>query len=105
MGPAGRRTSAQHLAGLVGRVVPRWTAPEVTSAQVADWGRDPWSAGVFSYPGMGAGWAARTWAAPVQRTLFFAGEATTAGSLPPTVHGALGSGLRAAGQLVEAWGR
>lgn len=96
---------AAGLAGLVGRVFPRWTAPEVTSAQVADWGRDPWSAGVFSYPGMGAGWAARTWAAPVQRTLFFAGEATTAGSLPPTVHGALGSGLRAAGQLVEAWGR
>jgi monoamine oxidase len=96
---------AAGLAGLVSRVFPRWPAPEVTGAQIADWGRDRWSAGVFSYPGVGAGWAARTWAAPVQRTLFFAGEATTAGSLPPTVHGALGSGLRAAGQIVEAWGR
>jgi monoamine oxidase len=96
---------AAGLAGLVSRVFPRWPAPEVTGAQIADWGRDRWSAGVFSYPGVGAGWAGRAWAAPVQRTLFFAGEATTAGSLPPTVHGALGSGLRAAGQIVEAWGR
>ena len=96
---------AADLTGLVGRALPRWTAPEVNGAQVADWGRDPWSAGVFSYPGVGAGWAARAWAEPVQRTLFFAGEATTAGSLPPTVHGALSSGLRAADQIVEAWGR
>jgi len=96
---------AASLAGLVSRVFPRWTGLPVTGVRLADWGRDPWSAGVFSYPGVGAGWASRAWAAPVERTLFFAGEATTAGSLPPTVHGALGSGLRAAGQIVEAWGR
>jgi monoamine oxidase len=96
---------AASIAGLVGRVFPRWPAPEVTGVRIADWGRDPWSAGVFSYPLVGAGWAAPAWAAPVERTLFFAGDATTAGSLPPTAHGALGSGLRAASDIVEAWGR
>lgn len=96
---------AANLTDLVGRLFPRWTAPEVTGARVADWGRDPWSAGVFSYPRVGAAGAGPAWAEPVQRTLFFAGEATTAGSLPPTVHGALGSGLRAASEVVEAWGR
>ena len=96
---------AASLPDLVGRVLPARMAAEVASIRIADWGRDPWAAGVFSYPAVGAGWAGPAWAEPVQRTLFFAGEATTAGSLPPTVHGALRSGLRAAGQIVEAWGR
>jgi monoamine oxidase len=91
-------------ARLVSRMFPRWAAPHVIGVQMADWGRDPWSAGAFSYPMVGAGWAGRAWAAPVQRTLFFAGDATTAGSLPPTAHAALGSGLRAASDIVEAWG-
>lgn len=95
---------AANLADLVSRMLPRWTAPEVIGVRMADWGRDPWSAGAFSYPMVGAGWAGPAWAAPVQRTLFFAGDATTAGSLPPTAHGALGSGLRAASEIVEAWG-
>ena len=96
---------AATLADLVGRVFPRWTAAEIVAVRIADWGRDPWSAGAFSYPAVDAGWAGPAWAAPVQQTLFFAGEATTAGSLPPTVHGALNSGLRAASEIVEAWGR
>jgi monoamine oxidase len=96
---------AANPADLAGRMFPEWAPSEVIGMQVADWGHDPWSAGVFSYPGVGAGWAGAAWAAPVQRTLFFAGEATTAALLPPTVHGALGSGLRAASEIVEAWGR
>lgn len=96
---------AARVADVIGRILPRRIAAGVADVQVADWGRDPWSMGVFSYPAMGAGWAGPAWAAPVRDTLFFAGEATTAGSLPPTVHGALGSGLRAASEIVEAWGR
>lgn len=94
-----------NLADLVGRAFPHWAEPGVVDVRIADWGRDSWSAGAFSYPMVDAGWAGPAWAEPVQRTLFFAGEATAAGSLPPTVHAALGSGLRAARELVEAWGQ
>ncbi|HEY2443925.1 MAG TPA: NAD(P)/FAD-dependent oxidoreductase [Streptosporangiaceae bacterium] len=96
---------AADLAELTARVLPGRPAGQVTSVRMADWGRDPWSGGVFSYPKVQTAWAGPAWAAPLRRTLFFAGEATTAGSLPPTVHGALSSGLRAASEIVEAWGR
>lgn len=95
---------ADQVTRLFPRLFPRQSVPEIAGVRIADWGRDPWSAGVFSYPGLGVGWAGPAWAAPVERTLFFAGEATTAGSRPPTVHGALDSGLRAASEVVEAWG-
>ena len=72
-----------NLAALVGRAFPQWAEPEVTDVRIADWGSDPWSAGAFSYPMVGASWAGPAWAAPLQRTVFFAGDATTAGSLPP----------------------
>lgn len=96
---------AADIAALIHRMFPRWAEAEVIDVQVADWGRDPWSAGVFSYPAVGAGWAGAAWAAPVRQTLFFAGEATMTGALPPSVHGAFYSGLRAASDVVEAWGR
>jgi monoamine oxidase len=96
---------AASLADVVARAFPWSAGVETTGVHVADWGRDPWSAGAFSYPRAGIRSAARDWAAPVSRTLFFAGEAATAGSLPPSVHGALGSGLRAAHEVVEAWGQ
>lgn len=95
---------AARLANVVGSVLPGRMTAEVISARVADWGTDPWSAGAFCYPKVGCGWAGPAWARSIARTLFFAGEATTVRSLPPTVHSALGSGLRAAGELVEAWG-
>ena len=92
-------------AGVLARVLPARLAGQVTGIRIADWGSDPWASGVFSYPAPGAARAGAAWAAPLGRTLFFAGEATTAGTLPPTVHGALSSGLRAASEVVEAWGR
>jgi monoamine oxidase len=94
-GPAG-------LPGLVARAFPWAAGTAMTSCRIADWGRDPWSGGAFSYPRPGAARAAGRWAAPVRRTLFFAGEAATAGVLPPSVHGALGSGLAAARTVMEA---
>jgi len=96
-----RAGGAAGLAGLVTRAFG-WSA-RLTGVRIADWGADPWAAGAFSYPGPGAGQAAGDWATPVQRTLFFAGEATTTGSLPPSVHGALRTGLRAAREVMEAW--
>jgi len=90
---------ATGVPGAVARALPWSAGVQVTSIRIADWGHDPWSAGVFSHPAVGAGWAAPAWAAPVQRTLFFAGEAATAGAVPPSVHGAFGSGLRAAHEI------
>jgi monoamine oxidase len=103
-GAAAAAVRMARLEDVVASVLPRRMTAEVIGARVADWGIDPWSAGAFCYPKVGCGWASPAWARPIARTLFFAGEATTARSLPPTVHSALGSGLRAARELVEAWG-
>jgi len=103
-GAAAAAVRMARLEDVVASVLPRRMTAEVIGARVADWGIDPWSAGAFCYPKVGCGWASPAWARLIARTLFFAGEATTARSLPPTVHSAVGSGLRAARELVEAWG-
>ncbi len=91
-------------ASLISRALPWSAGSRITGLHRADWGRECWSAGAFTYPAVGALWAGPTWAQPVERTLFFAGEATTAGKLPPSVHGAAGSGLVAARQVLKEWG-
>lgn len=65
-----------------------------------DWGADPYARGAYSYVPAGAATAAATLAVPVEQTLFFAGEHTDITGHPGTVHGALRSGLRAAGQAL-----
>ena len=67
-----------------------------------DWQADPWSRGAYSYPRVGGADAARTLARPIQRTLFFAGEATTGVGENGTVEGAIASGRRAARQVMRA---
>ncbi|MFL5494715.1 MAG: flavin monoamine oxidase family protein, partial [Gemmatimonadales bacterium] len=61
-----------------------------------DWLSDPFAMGAYSYGGVGAREARRLLAAPVSGTLFLAGEATAEAGRNATVHGALGSGRRAA---------
>lgn len=95
--------SAAALGAYLGARLPWSAGATVRRVEVADWGRDPWSLGAFSYPRVGALWATQVWAEPIADTVFFAGEATAAG--PASVHGAMGSGLRAAGQVLEALGR
>jgi monoamine oxidase len=90
------------LTALLDAAFPQMSGARFVPASIADWGRDPWSAGVFSTSLVGAGAAARDWAAPVGNRIFFAGEATYA--RPARVHGALESGLRAAEQVLEVWG-
>jgi monoamine oxidase len=60
---------------------------------------DPLFRGAYSYVRPGGERAARSLAEPVERTLFFAGEALDL-SYPGTVAGALGSGEHAARQLL-----
>jgi monoamine oxidase len=71
----------------------------------ADWSRDPFSRGAYSYTAAGHDGGAALLRRPVKGTLFFAGEATASGSEVGTVHGALASGVRAAGEAARALGR
>jgi monoamine oxidase len=68
--------------------------------QVHDWQADPYSRGAYSYALVGGENAARVLAGPLDNTLFFAGEATDFAGNNGTIHGALASGRRAAGELL-----
>jgi len=69
---------------------------------VHDWQTDPYSRGAYSYSLVGGENAARALAAPVEGTLFFAGEATDFSGHNGTIHGALASGRRAASEVLAA---
>ncbi|HXO84557.1 MAG TPA: NAD(P)/FAD-dependent oxidoreductase, partial [Gemmatimonadales bacterium] len=82
--------------------VPRRELEEQLDAWVShDWRADPFARGAYSYLGVGGFNAPRALARPVDGTLFFAGEATTADKMG-TVAGALASGRRAAREALEA---
>ncbi|HEY1283104.1 MAG TPA: NAD(P)/FAD-dependent oxidoreductase [Steroidobacteraceae bacterium] len=72
---------------------------ELDAAYVHDWQGDPFARGAYSYVAVGGGGAREELAAPVDGTLFFAGEATDAEE-PATVTGALQSGERAAREML-----
>ena len=65
-----------------------------------DWQSDPFARGAYSYVMVGGSEAPAELAKPLERTLFFAGEATDTGEAA-TVTGALHSGLRAAREVLQ----
>ena len=69
---------------------------------VHDWQADSCSQGAYSYVVKGGMGAPQELAEPVERTLFFAGEATNIQGHNGTVHGALGSGKRAAHEVLAS---
>jgi monoamine oxidase len=66
-----------------------------------DWHHDPFARGAYSYVNVGGAGAREQLAAPLEDTLFFAGEATDHAGESGTVAAALGSGARAAQELIE----
>jgi monoamine oxidase len=73
---------------------------QLEAAFVHNWERDPFSRGAYSYVAVGHNYTARrSLAAPLEDTLFFAGEATDTEDEPATVAGALQSGTRAAREV------
>ena len=74
--------------------------PPLQAALVQDWQADPWSRGGYSYVLVGGQGARERLRRPLERTLFFAGEATDAEEAG-TVAGALRSGLRAAREVMR----
>jgi monoamine oxidase len=69
------------------------------NAYVHDWQADAYACGAYSYVVAGGGNARDLLARPLDRTLFFAGEAADTGGESGTVAGALGSAKRAVEQL------
>jgi monoamine oxidase len=67
-----------------------------------DWSADPYARGAYSYVPAGALDAPTRLTAPVEETLYFAGEHTDITGHWGTVHAALGTGARAAGQMLES---
>ena len=69
-----------------------------------DWSADPYSRGAYSYVPAGALDAPEKLTTPVEETLYFAGEHTDTTGHWGTVHAAIGSGMRAAEQILGAGG-
>lgn len=79
--------------------------PHLEAAYVHNWLRDPYSHGAYSYVSVGHHDSARrALAAPLEDTLFFAGEATDTTGEAATVTGALLSGSRAAREVNASLG-
>ena len=72
------------------------------SAYTHDWQTDPFSRGAYSYVKAGGIQAPGCLAAPIENTLFFAGEATDLLGNTGTVHGAMATGHRAAQEILKA---
>jgi monoamine oxidase len=75
--------------------------PKVAGALVQDWQADPYSLGGYSYVLVGGQGAREALRKPLQKTLYFAGEATDTEEAG-TVAGALRSGVRAAREVLAA---
>jgi len=73
----------------------------LTSSHTHDWSSDPHAMGAYSYAPVDALDASDRMSLPVADTLYFAGEHTDTTGHWGTVHGALRSGLRAAGQILR----
>jgi monoamine oxidase len=72
----------------------------VTDVYLHNWQRDPLCRGAYSYVLVNGADGQRTLAEPVEKTLFYAGEATETTGHRATVHGAIASGYRAADGLI-----
>jgi monoamine oxidase len=75
--------------------------PKVEGVLVQDWQADPYSRGGYSYVLVGGQGAREQLRKPLEKTLFFAGEATDTDEAG-TVAGALRSGVRAAREVLAA---
>jgi monoamine oxidase len=81
---------------------PALARDELEGAALHDWNGDPYARGAYSYVALDGGNAREALGAPVDDTLFFAGEATSNDGQGGTVNGAIETGERAARQAVAA---
>ncbi|HUY42072.1 MAG TPA: NAD(P)/FAD-dependent oxidoreductase [Candidatus Dormibacteraeota bacterium] len=86
----------------VRRILGQSARDAVQTIYVHDWQRDRFARGGYSYVKVGGMGAREQLAAPLDETLFFAGEATALRGEAGTVGGALESGVRAAREVCAA---
>jgi monoamine oxidase len=67
-----------------------------------DWQADPFSRGAYSYAAVGGSSAGEELGAPLDATIFFAGEATESDGQNATVHGAIASARRVAREILRS---
>ncbi|OLB49199.1 MAG: hypothetical protein AUI08_08450 [Gemmatimonadetes bacterium 13_2_20CM_2_65_7] len=67
-----------------------------------DWQADPFSCGAYSYAAVGGSVAGEELGAPLDGTLFFAGEATESDGQNATVHGAIASAQRVVREVLRS---
>ena len=79
-------------------------ADALVDALVDDWSKDPWALGAYSWVPVGARWAQAALGAPVDGTIFFAGEATHTAGMNGTTAGALETAERAVAEIQAALG-
>jgi monoamine oxidase len=89
------------VVGRLFRNAPKRLASLIVRSEVCNWQRDPWARGAYGWVKAGGVAAVQEYAAPVDGTLFFAGEATHA-EFNGTVAGAIASGYRAAREIQSA---
>jgi monoamine oxidase len=97
-GPAGVTTALSALSSLLG-VAPERAQAALLEAHHHDYCADPFARGAYSYARTGGKDVHARLAAPIESTLFFAGEATDPDS-PATVAGAIQSAQRAAREIL-----
>jgi monoamine oxidase len=93
------RRAVTSLASIFGRRVN--VEGELRASWLHDWQQDPFARGAYSHAMVGGSDARQALAAPLQDTLFFAGEATDFAGEHGTVAGALQSGVRAAREVLQ----
>jgi monoamine oxidase len=67
-----------------------------------DWQADAFSRGAYSYAAVGGSGAGEELGAPLEATIFFAGEATESDGQNATVHGAIASARRVAREVLHS---
>ena len=75
---------------------------ELVHAYTHNWQADRYSRGAYSYVAVGGSDTQKEFAAPIENTLFFAGEATNFNGHHGTVHGAIATGYRAAEEALQS---
>ena len=103
-GPKAERLTGKRPEALLGEALKSVRAvlrgeEQPTAFLVHDWQADPFARGGYSYVEVGGTGAREELAAPLEDTLYFAGEATDV-EQSGTVGGALASGLRAAKEIL-----